>query len=158
MTLLDDDDVEMLYLHLSSTLGGGEQDGFGITNLLVVKSMQVLLTELTNFFSANYKLNVKDIAKIGHAIHYVRFPITTSDHSFQNSKEWLDTAIKISGSKHGGTHESAYWVANHLIQFYKDSVIAACETQQIPMCKPMSATAFLAMLHAGKVNGMGERE
>ena len=36
--------------------------------------------------------------------------------------------------------------------------MAACETQRIPICKPMSATAFTAMLQARKVSGTGERE
>jgi hypothetical protein len=56
VTLLYDDNVEMLYPHLSSANGGGEQDGFDITNPSVVKSMHVLLTELTIFFSTNYEL------------------------------------------------------------------------------------------------------
>ena len=51
-------------------------------------------------------------------------PRTTSDHAFTNSKEWLDTAINISGSKKGGTFESAYRIANHLIKYYKDSFLA----------------------------------
>ncbi len=51
-------------------------------------------------------------------------PRTTSDHAFTNSKEWLDTTINISGSKKGGTFESAYRIANHLIKYYKDSFLA----------------------------------
>jgi hypothetical protein len=42
------------------------------------------------------------------------------DNAFTNSKEWLDTAITISGSQHGSTFESAYRITNHLIKFYKD--------------------------------------
>ncbi len=52
--------------------------------------MQALLTELTNFFSSAYELKVKDIAKHGHVIRYIRVPITSSNH-----KEWLDAAIHI---------------------------------------------------------------
>jgi hypothetical protein len=37
-----------------------------------------LLTELTNFFSSDYELKVKDIAKHSHVIRYVRVPITSS--------------------------------------------------------------------------------
>ncbi len=76
VTLLDDDNVEMLYPHILSALGGGEQDGFDITNPLFAKSMQALLTELTNSFSTNYELKLKDTAKIGHATHYIRVPIS----------------------------------------------------------------------------------
>jgi len=106
--------VERLYPYLSRALGG-QEDGFDITNPSVIKSMQALLTELTNFFSSAYELKVKDIAKHGHVIRYVRVPITSSDQSFQKEKEWLDAAIQISGSKCKGKFESAYWIANHLI-------------------------------------------
>jgi hypothetical protein len=53
-------------------------------------------------------------------------PKTSSDQSFQNSKEWLDVAIKVAGTKHGGTYEAAYRISNHLLRFYRDSVLAAC--------------------------------
>ncbi len=49
-------------------------------------------------------------------------PRTSSNRSFQNSKEWVDTAIQIAGSKQAGTYEAAYWIANHLLRFYRDSV------------------------------------
>ena len=81
VTLPDDYDVERLYPYLSRALGGRE-DGFDITNPSVVKSMQALLTELTIFVSSAYELKVKDIAKHGHVICYVRFPITSSNQSF----------------------------------------------------------------------------
>jgi hypothetical protein len=42
-------------------------------------------------------------------------PRTQSDHSFLNSKEWVDTAaIQIAGSKCGGTFESAKRITNHI--------------------------------------------
>jgi hypothetical protein len=85
-------------------------------------------------------------------------PRTKSDNAFTNLKEWLDTAIKISGLQHGGTFESAYRITNHLIKFYKDSFLAACQTQGVPAIKPMSATEFQSMLHAGKVSKTGERK
>ncbi len=52
------------------------------------------MTELTNFFSTDYELKVKDMAKQGHVIHYVRVPTNSSDCSFLKNKEWLDTAIQ----------------------------------------------------------------
>jgi hypothetical protein len=75
-----------------------------------------------------------------------------------NTKEWLDVAIRISGSKEGDTFNSAYRIANHLWHFYKDSILAACETQRIAVCKPMTATGFAAMMKAAKITGVGERE
>ena len=68
--------------------------------------MRGLLNELNNLLSTNYELNLQDISN-NKPITYVRVPSTSSDHAFTNSKEWVDTAIKIAGSKHGGTFESA---------------------------------------------------
>ena len=96
VTLLDDDDMETLNPHLLHALGERE-NGFDISNPSVIKSMQALLTELTNFFSADYELKVKDMAKQGHVICYFKVPTNSNDRSFLNNKEWLDTAIQISG-------------------------------------------------------------
>jgi hypothetical protein len=115
-----------------------------------------LLKEINHLLSTKYELNLRGIS-IQH-ISYVRVPRTTSDNAFTNSKEWLDTTIKISGLTQGGTFESAYCIANHLIKYYKDSFLAACETQHVPVIKPMTATEFQSMLYAGKVSRTGERE
>ena len=98
--------------------------------------MRGLLKELNHLLSTKYELNLRGISN--QHISYDRVPRTTSDHTFTNSKEWLDTAINISGSKKGGTFESAYRIVNHLIKYYKDSFLAACETQQVPVIKPMT--------------------
>ncbi len=74
----NDNNVQTLYPHLSCTLRG-ENDGFDMTNPSVLKSMQALLTELTHIFSTKYELKVKDKAKVGHEISYVRIPRTSSD-------------------------------------------------------------------------------
>jgi hypothetical protein len=52
-----------------------------------------------------------------------------NDDSFQNSKDWVNTAIQIADSKHGGTFESAYQITNHIIRYDHDSFLAACKTQ-----------------------------
>jgi hypothetical protein len=61
--------------------------------------------ELNDLLSTTYGLNVSDMSY--KKISYVRVPRTSSDRSFQNSKEWVDTAIQITGSKHAGTYEAA---------------------------------------------------
>jgi hypothetical protein len=33
-------------------------------------------------------------------------------------------------------------IGNHLIKYYRDSFLAACETQRVPVIKPMTATEF----------------
>ena len=147
-------DMANLYPHLLQALGGGD-DGFDPTDQSVRRSMHSLLRELNDLLSTEYQLDVSGISN--HKISYVRVPRCKSDSSFRNSKEWLDTAIEISGSKHGGTFESAYRITNHIIRYYHDSFLAACETQRVPRCNPMSATEFQAMISAASVSGTGER-
>ena len=127
-SLLDGNDMSMQYTNLSRVLGLGDDDGyFDPTHPSVDKLMQGLLKEINHPLSTKYELNLRGISN--QHISYVRVPKMTSDHAFTNSKEWLDTAINISGSKKGGKFESAYRIANHLIKYYKDSFLAACETQ-----------------------------
>ncbi len=143
------------YPHLSKALGG--EDGFfDPTDPLVQKSMRSLLRELNRLLSTTYELNTTDMSN--NKISYVQVPWTSSDHSFVNTKEWIDTAIQIAGSKHSGTFKSAYRIVNHMIKFYRDSFLLACENQKIPINKEMSSTQFQAMLSAAKVSGTGERE
>ena len=133
-----------------------QDDGFDLGDPPTLKRLRDLLAELIDLLSTDYELNVIDSAN--NSVTYVRVPKTSSDRSFQNTKEWLDVAIKVAGSKHGGTYEAAYRFANHLIRFYRDSVVAACETQRLPVCKPMTATEFSSMMNASGVSGTGERE
>ena len=116
----------------------------------------LVLAELIDLLSMDYELN--EINSRNTTLSFVWVPKTSSDWSFQNSKEWLDIAIKIAGSKHGGTYESVYRIANHLCRFYKDSVLAAYETHKVVVCKPMSATAFSSMMCAAWISGTGEQE
>ena len=73
-----------------------------------------LLRELNELLSTEYQLDVNGISN--NKISYVRVPQTQSDPSFLNSKEWVDTAIKIARSKQrSGTFESAKHITNHII-------------------------------------------
>jgi hypothetical protein len=87
--------------------------------------MRSLLRELNGLLSFTYELNTTDMSN--NKISYVRVPWTTSDHSFVNLKEWINTAIQIAGSKHSGTFKSAYRIVNHMIRFYHDSFLLACK-------------------------------
>ncbi len=123
------------YPHLSKALG--DKDGhFDPADPSVEASLRGLLQEINDLMSTKYELNVRAMSS-NKPISYVRVPRTRSDNAFTNSKEWLDTAIKISGCHHGGTFESAYRISNHLIKFYKDSFLAACRAQGVPVCKPI---------------------
>jgi hypothetical protein len=118
------------YPHLSCALG--KEDGFNLVDPTIQKIMQALLAELIGLLSKDYELNLIDSAY--NSVSYLCVPKASSDQSFQNTKEWLDVSIKISGSKHGGTFKYAYRIANHLIHFYRDSVLAACKTKRLPVC------------------------
>jgi hypothetical protein len=149
--------IDNNYPLLSHALG--QEDGFNPSDPTMQKDMQALLAELIDLLSADNELNVID-SRNKTLLSFVQVPKTSSDRSFQNSKEWLDIAIKIAGSKHGGTYKSAYRIANHLCRFYKDSFLAACETQKVVVSKPMSATAFLEHVEWQMANiegGLGDK-
>ena len=148
---LIDNDYPLLPLAL------GQEDGFNPSDPTIQKDMQALLAELIDLLSTYYELNVID-SRNKTLSSFVRVPKTSSNRSFQNSKEWLDVSIKIAGSKHRGTYESAYLIANHLCLFYKNSFLAACETHKVVVCQPMSATAFSSMMCAARISGTGEQE
>jgi hypothetical protein len=102
------------YPQLSCALG--KEDGFNPADPTIQKIMRALLAESIGLLSKDYELNLIDSAN--NSVSYVRVPKTSSNQSFQNTKEWLDVAIKIAGSKHGGTFKSAYHITNHLIRLY----------------------------------------
>jgi hypothetical protein len=98
---------------------------------------------------------VKDFG--GHDIMFVRVPRSSSDKSFNNTKSWVDEALKYNGSTHGGTIESAFRVSNHLCRFYRDSFVTAMEKQGIPIAQPMSMVKYAAMMSALNITGKKER-
>jgi hypothetical protein len=102
------------YPHLLRALG--KENGFNPADPTIQKIMRGLLAELIDLLSKDYELNIIDSAN--NSVSYIRVPKTSSDRSFQNSKEWLDAAIKVAGTKHKGTYEVAYRISNHLLRFY----------------------------------------
>jgi hypothetical protein len=143
------------YPHLSQALGG--EDGcFNPTNPAVLKSMRSLLSELNDLLSSTYQLEVSGLSH--NKLSYVQVPWSKSDRSFLNSKEWVNTAIQITGSNHGGTFEAAYRISNHIIRNYHDSFLVAYESQRVSICKPMTTMQFQGMLSAGGVSGTSKKE
>jgi len=143
------------YPHLLRALGK-EEYGFNPRDPSIQKIMRGLLAELIDLLSKDYELKIIDSAN--NSVSYIHVPKTSSDRSFQNSKKWLDVAIKVAGTKHGGTYEAAYRISNYLLRFYRDSVLAACKTQRIPVSKPMSAMQFSSMMNTSGVSSKGEQE
>jgi len=64
---------------------------------------------------------------------FVRVPRLSSDKSFNNTKSWVDEALKYNGSTHKTTFEIAFRVSNHMCRFYKDTFVAAMEKQGMPI-------------------------
>ena len=80
------------------------------------ESVRSLLSEIMNLLDASHEgIQVKDFA--GHIVSFVRVPRPSSDKLFNNTKSWVDEALKINGSTHNGTFESAFCVSNHLCNF-----------------------------------------
>jgi hypothetical protein len=143
------------YPHLSQALRG--EDGcFDPTNPSVEKLMRCLLSELNDLPSLEYQLDVNGLSY--NKLSYVQVPRTNSNRSFLDSKEWVDTVIQSYGSKLGGTFKYAYCIANHIIHYYNDFFLAACKSQRVPICKPMTTTQFQGMLSAGRVSGTSKKE
>jgi hypothetical protein len=90
--LISGNDCVESYPSLSLIFGG--KNGFDPTDPSVQKSIEILLTKQTDLFSTECELKVKDPVSY-KSISYVRVPKTSSDKSFQKSKEWLDVAIQI---------------------------------------------------------------
>ncbi len=112
----DDVDMDKLYPNLSWALGG--ENRFNLTNPLDQKSMRSLLSESHDLLSTTYQLDVNGLSN--NKISYVRVPWTRSNHLFLNTKEWVNSAIQIAGSKHHGTFELAYRIANHIRCYNRD--------------------------------------
>ena len=71
------------------------------------KTIHMFLTEITHILdSSKSGLKVKDFG--GHDINYIRVPQAGSDKTFNNSKSWVDEALKINGMSHNGTNDSAF--------------------------------------------------
>ncbi len=115
-----------------------------------------LLSELNDLLNSTYQLDVSGISH--NKLSYIQVPRSKSDRSFLNLKEWVNTAIQISGSNHGGTFEAAFHIPNHIIRNYHDSFLAACKSQQVSICKPMTTTQFQGMSSSGRFIGTSKKE
>jgi len=87
----------------------------------------------------------------------VRVPHSSSDTSFNNTKSWVDDALKYNGSTHKTTFESAFHVSNHLCRFYKDAFVAVMEKQGMPIAQPMLMVQYTAMMSTLNITGKKER-
>ncbi|KAL7530344.1 hypothetical protein ACHAXR_003439, partial [Thalassiosira sp. AJA248-18] len=70
----------------------------------------------------------------------------------------LDTVMQLNTGSIGDISDTARRVTTHLIKNYKDSFMEAAERADVPICKPMSETAFAAMLKATNISGKQEVE
>ena len=82
---LNDNDYPLLSRAL------GQEDGFDPSDPTIQKDMRALLSVLIDLLSTDYELNVIDSRN--NTLFFVRVPKSSSDRSFQNSKESLGVAI-----------------------------------------------------------------
>jgi hypothetical protein len=119
-------------------------------------SIRFMLLEIIHLLdSSRGGLRVKGFG--GHDVDFIRVPRSSIDRSFNNTKSWVDEALQINGSTHGGTFESAFRVSNHLCRFYRDSFVAAVEKLGMTIAKPISTVQCVAMLSALNMTGTKER-
>ena len=125
-------------------------------NATIQQKMRLMLSEITHILDGSKEgLMVTDYR--GRNLSFVRVPKAGSDKSFYNSKSWIDDALKINGSPHNGTFESAYRVSRHLCRFYKEPFVAALRKEGMEIANPMSTTQFVAMLSALQITGEKEK-
>ena len=125
-------------------------------NATIQQTMRQMLSEITHILDGSKEgLNVPDYW--GRDLSFVRVPKAGSDKSFYNSKSWIDDALKINGSPHNGTFESAFRVSKHLCRFYKEPFVAALRKEGMEIANPMSTTQFVAMLSALQITGQKEK-
>ncbi len=118
-------DVERQVYPILVGIYGNEFDPVDHKTLDSIRSM---LSEIVHLLDASREgLKVKDFGC--HDFMFVQLPHSSSDKLFNNTKSWVDEALKYNGSTHGGTFESAFCVSNHLCRFYRDSFVAAMEKQ-----------------------------
>jgi hypothetical protein len=123
----------------------------------IQEKLHAYLTEITHILDASQAgLKVKDFG--GHDVYYIRVPKAGSDKTFNNSKSWVDEALKINGAPHNGTDESAFHVSNHLCRYYPGPFITALEKQGMAIAKPMTTVQFVAMLSALHITGQKEKK
>jgi hypothetical protein len=146
-------DIEQLMNPILAGIYGNEFDPVDHKTL---DSVWLMLSEIVHLPDASREgLKVKDFG--GHNFMFDQVPRSSSDKSFNNTKSWVDEALKNNGSTHGGTFESAFRVLNHLCRFYGDSFVAVMEKQGMSIAQPMLTVQYAAMLSALNITGKKER-
>ncbi|KAL7553941.1 hypothetical protein ACHAWF_017571 [Thalassiosira exigua] len=120
------------------------------------EDLQGLALQILGYYQKGSSVTLKDSRN--HDVSYVHIKKASSDESFRKSRDWLEEAIAISGSKEPDTSGSAFRIANHLFKYYKDAGVAAAEHNNVPICKPMKETQYAAMLKAMQASGIQAEE
>ena len=96
----------------------------------------------------------------GQRTNLVRVPQFATDKSFKRrAKALIEPIITNSSYNDDSGFEAARRITDYLVTNYKGSVMASLEKHpDIPICTPMSATAYVSMLQAARVNTTQEKE
>jgi hypothetical protein len=126
-------------------LAGIYDNDFDPVDHKTLDSIRPMLSEIVHLLDALREgLKVKDFG--GHDIMFVRVPHSSSETLFNNTKSWVDEALKYNESTRGGSFDSAFRVLNHLCRFCRDSFVAAMEKQGMLIAQPMSTVQYAAMM------------
>ena len=143
-----------IYPQLSQLFG----DDFDASDPKTNKKIRSLMGEIMSLeVDGKYEMRYKN--KQGQEQTVVRIPTNSTDDGFnKRAKDWLDLIFQINGAKNNDPSESARRISSHIIKFYKDAHMEACERRDVPICRAMTATAYAALLKATNISGAQERE
>jgi hypothetical protein len=123
------------YPQFSQILGEDLDTSDSGTNELIQTLLSEIIDILCPGVGEEVKVNNRSNCKW---ILFVRVPSTSSEKSFKKPNAGLDRAIAISCN--------ASYISSHLCLFYRESVLLVLEKNSIPVCSPMSAAIYAAMI------------
>ncbi len=134
------------YPHLTQLLG----NQFDPSNSKTKDSIHEVLSEIIDILRPGVGKEVKVKNSGNHSwVSSLGVPATLSEKSFNKSKAWLETAIKISGN--------AIYIANHMCRYHRESVLAVLEKNAFYVSPPMSGTIFGALISELRITHKQEK-
>ena len=95
----------------------------------------------------------------GRETSWVNVPRNSSDQSFRKyAADWMEPILNLNAPKNDDSFDSARRMSEYLIRNYRSSFLAAAENDgTIPLCTPMTPTAYAAMVQRVGLNTSQEK-
>ena len=143
--------AEAKYPTLSQVFGGD----FDPDDSEAQTKIDSLLSEIAALREHDYEISYKNEKE--QVVSFVRVPRPGSPKAWNNTKGSLDTFIRINGAKNSDTYDSVACASNHMWRHYNDSIMDGTKKHGVPICTPMTETAFVSMLQESNVNGLQQK-